>query len=234
MMSIRVLALSIAVDLASGGIAAADGNAKRGGELYRACVACHSLEPRVHLTGPSLANVWGITAGKVVDFVRYSLGLKQADFKWDEVTLNAWLAAPQTMMPGTTMVFRGIENDADRADVIAFLKIAMAAGGDKTVIETGLVPADYVRGQQPEPLAAAPDNARVTNIRHCADAFVITTADGTETIHWEKNVRLKVDSQATGPAPGAPVILGSGMIGDRFSVIFSSVDDLKTLVDEKC
>ena len=28
---------------------------RRGGELYRNCVACHSLEPGAHLSGPTLA-----------------------------------------------------------------------------------------------------------------------------------------------------------------------------------
>jgi cytochrome c len=138
------------------------------------------------------------------------------------------------MVPGTYMVFRGIESDRDRTDLIAFLRIAMAQGGAKTVVEQKLVPPDYVRGQQPEPLSGAPENARVTAIRHCADSYFIATADGKETPYWEMNVRLKVDSRATGPAPGKPVVAGAGMMGDRVSVIFSSIDELERFVAEKC
>src|SRR5262249_42750095 len=34
------------------------GNAARGERVYRACVACHSLEPNRNMTGPSLAELW--------------------------------------------------------------------------------------------------------------------------------------------------------------------------------
>lgn len=220
--------------LAASSARAAEGDAKRGGELYRACVACHSLEAGVHLTGPSLAGLWDRPAGKIDSFVRYSPGLKSADFSWDADTLNAWLADPNAMVLGTYMVFRGIENDRNRTDLIAFLRIAMAHDGTKTVVEQKLVPPDYVRGQQPEPLAGATEDAQVTAIRHCADSYFIATADGRETPYWEMNVRLKVDSRATGPAPGKPVVAGAGMMGDRVSVIFSSIDELERFVAEKC
>jgi cytochrome c len=38
----------------------AAGDAKRGAQVYRACVACvacHALEPGLHLSGPSLADL---------------------------------------------------------------------------------------------------------------------------------------------------------------------------------
>ena len=213
---------------------AADGDAKRGAQIYRSCAACHSLEPGVHLSGPSLAGLWDKPAGKTADFVRYSKGLKSADFVWNANILSAWVADPQVMVPGTYMTFRGIEEEQPRADIVAFLKIAMAPGGDKRVVEQGLLPAAYVRGQQPQPLVSAPDKERVTAIRHCGDSYFITTADGATTPFWEANVRLKLDTRATGPAPGKPVIAGAGMQGDRVSVIFSSVDEIKRFVEEKC
>lgn len=104
---------------------AAAQDAHHGGELYRACVACHSLEPDNDLTGPSLAGAFGREAGKAAGFNRYSAGLKAAEFVWDADTLNAWLADPQALIPGTTMAFPGIEDDQARADLVAFLAIAM-------------------------------------------------------------------------------------------------------------
>ena len=65
-----------------------DGDAGRGAEQYRACVSCHSLEPGSHLTGPSLADLWGRPAGQADGFIRYSQGLSSADITWDEDTLN--------------------------------------------------------------------------------------------------------------------------------------------------
>ena len=69
-------ALLVGLLAAAGTAHAADGDAKRGAQLYRACVACHSLEPGVNLSGPSLAGLWDKPAGRNADFVRYSQGLK--------------------------------------------------------------------------------------------------------------------------------------------------------------
>jgi len=228
------LVLPVAFVAVANAASADDGDAKRGAALYRACVACHSLEPGVHLSGPSLAGLWDKPAGKIDGFVRYSKGLKSADFVWNADTLFAWVADPQVMVPGTYMAFRGIEDAQARADIVAFLKIAMAPGGGKTVVEKGLLSRAAVRGPRPEPLSRADENVRVRAIRHCGDSYFITTADGTETPYWEMNVRLKVDTRSTGPEPDKPVVAGAGMQGDRVSVIFSSIEEIKRFVEEKC
>ena len=213
---------------------AADGDARRGGQVYESCVPCHSLEPGVNLSGPSLANLWDKPAGKNATFPRYSKRLKSADFMWNADTLSAWVTDPKAMVPGTYMTFRGVKNDQQRADIIAFLELAMAPGGDRRVVEQGLVPAAYAHGQQPHPLGSPPDKARVTAIRHCGDSFFITTGDSTTTPYWEMNVRLRLETGATSPTPGRPVVLGAGMLGDRVSVFFSSIEEIGRFIVEKC
>jgi cytochrome c len=233
---IRRIGISTTVAALTISLAAAQdlGDAHHGGELYRACVVCHSLEPDSHLTGPSLAGAFGREAGRAAGFDRYSAGLKAAKFVWDADTLNAWLAAPQAMIPGTTMTFPGIEDDSARADLIAFLEVAMAPGGHEAVVAEKLAPLEYAQGQTPEPLARAPDDQTVTAIRHCGDSYFVTTADGAETSFFEMNVRLKLDSRSTGPEPGKPVIVGAGMMGDRVNIIFASIADLSRFLVEKC
>jgi len=54
------------------------GNAARGERVYRACVACHSLEPNRNMTGPSLAELWNRKSGSLTSFSRYSPALKSA------------------------------------------------------------------------------------------------------------------------------------------------------------
>lgn len=214
--------------------AQSEGDPESGAQHYRACVACHSLEPGVHLTGPSLAGLWGRRAGTADGYIRYSQGLKSAEFDWDETTLNAWLAEPDAFVPGTYMVFPGIKQEAARSDLIAFLAVAMGQAGKEAVIEQGLLDERLARGQTPDPLAPAPPGAQVSAIRHCQDSYFVTTADGTETPYWEMNLRLKLDSRRTGPEPGKPVIVGAGMMGDRVSVVFSSISELTRFVAEKC
>ena len=215
-------------------VASADGDPKRGAQIYRACVACHALEPGLHLTGPSLAGMFDSKAGAVAGYTRYSKGLKDAGFEWDAAALDGWLANPAEMIPGTSMAFPGIAEAAARTDLVAFLSIAGAPGGGERAVSEGLIPRTYLRAQAPEPVGDMPADARVATIRHCGDGYVVTTQDGTEAAFWEKNVRLKIDSQKTGPSPGAPVIVGAGMQGDRVSVIFASLADLKEIVTEGC
>jgi len=233
---IRTVTIIVAVAAATGMPARAQdaGDARRGGEVYRACVACHSLEPDVHLTGPSLAGALGREAGVAEGFARYSAPLRASGLTLDANTLNAWLANPQAMIPGTYMLFPGIEDDKVRADLVSFLTIAMAPGGADAVVSQGLAPREYVEGQTPEPLASASAERQVTALRHCGDSYFVKTADGAETPFFEMNVRLKLDTRSTGPEAGKPVIVGAGMLGDRASVIFASVDDLTRFVVEQC
>ena len=115
------LGLVLAILIASAGAARTEpqGDAtesvKRGAAGYRVCSSCHSLQPGVHLSGPSLADLWGQKAGSLEGYGRYTKALKAADVVWDAVGLNAWLADPQALVPGTTMTLRGIADDQARA-----------------------------------------------------------------------------------------------------------------------
>jgi cytochrome c len=217
-----------------GQVQAADGNPQRGAMVYGACAGCHSLEPHLNLTGPSLAGVWGKKPGSVTDFPRYSKALKQGNFVWDDVTVFAWLANPQEFVPGTNMTFRGLRDEKQRNDLIAFLKIAMGPDGAKSVVAQKLIPAEEARGQAPEPLETLRPEEQVATIRHCHDTFFVTTADGKERAFWELNLRLKVDSSSTGPKGGKAALLPAGMQGDRASVVFSSPAEIGRSIEERC
>jgi cytochrome c len=212
----------------------ADGDPKRGAAVYRACVACHSLERDLHLTGPSLAGLWGKKAAAVQDFPRYSRALKAREFIWDETTLNAWVADPEAFVEGNSMTFRGINDDKARGDLIAFLRLALAPDGAKSVVAKGLIPAQMARGQAPEPLDQAGPEEQVASVRHCRNTFFVVTADGTERPIWEMNLRLKVDSSGSGPKGGKPVLTPGGMQGDRASLVFSDPAQISAFVQSKC
>ena len=214
--------------------ASAEGDPLRGAEIYRACAVCHSLEPGVHLTGPSLAGLLERPAGSAEGFERYSDDLRNAEFHWEAGSLDAFLADPRAMFPGTYMTFRGIEDPAARADLVAFLRAATAPGGAESMVEQGIIPEGLARGQVPPPLGDAPPEARIAAIRHCGDTFFVTTEAGSEIPVWEKNVRIKIDGAETGPPAGVPVLLGAGMQGDRVPVIFASLEDMRRFLAEKC
>lgn len=235
-MSAKSYVIAGAVALASAviGPAHAQGSPQRGAMVYRACAACHSLEPSMHLTGPSLADLWGKKAASAVDFPRYSRALKAQEFLWDETTLNAWLANPAGFVAGNQMTFRGIEDDKTRQDLIAFLRLAMAPGGAKAVIAQRLVPEALARGQTPEDLSKAGPTDQVAVVRYCQNSYFVTTADGQEHPFWALNLRLKVDSSSLGPKGGKPVLTGSGMQGDRASLVFSDPAQISAFIQSKC
>ena len=201
--------------------ARAAGDAARGAKVAQTCLACHSLNPGRHLTGPSLAGVVGRKAGTAEGFGRYSDALKRSGLTWDEKHLEAWLKNPAALVPGNSMEFPGIDDEAARADLIAYLE-AVSAGNVK--------PPD--RGLPP--LKNADAGSRVSAITHCGDAYKVNTADGKSRTFWEFNLRFKTDGSVDGPAVGHPVIVGNGMRGDRASVIFSRLDEISGFVGRKC
>lgn len=208
--------------------------ASKGAPAYRICAACHSLKPGVHLSGPSLAGLWGKKAASNAQYGRYTKPLKDSGIVWDENTLNAWLADPQAMVPGTTMMFRGIEQDETRTNLIAFLRQALAEGGTAKVVKQGLIPQAMADGQIPPSLKETGPEQQITAISHCRDAYYVTTASGAQYPFWETSLRIKIDTSERGPGTDNPVLLRSGMAGDRISVVFPSLDVLKTKLTEKC
>ena len=77
--------------------AQAAGDPARGSKVFQTCMACHSVTPGEHMTGPSLARIWNRKAGAIEDFLRYSDAMKRADVVWNDANLSMWLANPQRL-----------------------------------------------------------------------------------------------------------------------------------------
>lgn len=111
---------SLALSSAAQGAAPADPAA--GKRAYVKCMACHSVTPGARPgIGPNLSGVVGRKAATQPGF-RYSAALQKAQLTWNEATLDKWLAKPSAVAPGTSMVFAGVANPAERAALIAYLK----------------------------------------------------------------------------------------------------------------
>jgi cytochrome c len=219
--------------LASLSLASAGGDPERGASLYEECAACHSLEPRLHLTGPSLSKLWGKKAGSVEGFPRYSKALQAQGFIWNELTLDAWIKDPLAFVDGTYMTFAGMKEDASRADLIEFLKLALANEDATSLRAKRMLPEDIVRGQVPDSLHDPSPAQLVVSVRHCRNTFFLVTADGVERPIWETNLRLKVDTGPAGPMGERPILMPSGMQGDKASLIFSDPAQISRVI-EKC
>lgn len=89
-----------------------------GARSYVQCSGCHA--PAYHRTGPMHCGVVGRKAGTVMDFV-FTAAMTRSQLVWNEESLDAFLRAPLTVVPGTSMAFAGIAADTERRQLIAFL-----------------------------------------------------------------------------------------------------------------
>lgn len=100
------------------------GDAAKGQVFAKKCVTCHDLSiAKKNKVGPFLWGIVGLPSGKVAGY-KYSTAHaeKSANIVWDEATLDKYLESPKDFIPGNKMVFQGIKDAGERADLIAYLK----------------------------------------------------------------------------------------------------------------
>lgn len=102
--------------------------AQDGAASFRSrCASCHSVEAGQNHVVPTLAGILGRVSGSEPG-ARYSQAMRDAKLTWDRQTLDAYLAAPQSLVPGTTMPIK-VPSPEQRASIIDYL--ASLPGGGK-------------------------------------------------------------------------------------------------------
>lgn len=88
---------------------------------FAQCKACHSVDaggkPGV---GPNLFAVGGKIAGTKPGYA-YSTAMKASRKRWDRGTLDAFLANPKGLIPGTKMMTPGISDAKKRKELVDYL-----------------------------------------------------------------------------------------------------------------
>ena len=88
----------------------------------QSCRKCHFSEAgKGSIKGPNLWNVIGRARGSITGY-KYSAALREAGGNWNFEDLNVFIADPARAMPGMDMAFAGIQDDAERADLLAYLR----------------------------------------------------------------------------------------------------------------
>lgn len=99
--------------------------------LFNQCAGCHAIGPdATHRFGPQLNGLMTRGAG-VADGFDYSdafLSKVSEGLTWDEQTLDAYLSAPMSYMPGTKMAYPGVQSEDERVSIIAYLATINADG----------------------------------------------------------------------------------------------------------
>jgi len=118
----------LAAAAAGAPVFAADANANAGKMLFRQqCALCHSAQPDDGggAQGPNLQGLLGRAAASNRSF-SYTQALRNSHLTWNAATLDHFLAAPTSVVPGSAMVI-AVPSAADRQNLIAYFQ-AVADG----------------------------------------------------------------------------------------------------------
>jgi cytochrome c len=97
----------------------------RGADVFRACVACHTLgAEQTNKAGPTLANLFGRRIAALPGY-NFSEALKRLDIVWTPETVSKLFEiGPALYTPGTKMPEQRIGSEQDRAALVQFLERA--------------------------------------------------------------------------------------------------------------
>jgi cytochrome c len=114
-----VLAAAFAVSAAS---AAQAQDAAAGERIFNQCRTCHQIgETAKNGVGPQLNGLFGRKAGSVEGY-SYSNAYKALDKVWSVENFTVYIKDPRGVTPGTKMVYPGLKDETQIANLIAFLK----------------------------------------------------------------------------------------------------------------
>jgi formylglycine-generating enzyme required for sulfatase activity len=99
----------------------AGASVERGQAATKACAVCHNFQKGgPNTVGPNLYAIVGRARASALAF-NYTDAMKAKGGEWTLGDLDKFLTNPKEFVPGTSMVFRGLANGNQRADLIAYL-----------------------------------------------------------------------------------------------------------------
>jgi cytochrome c len=102
-----------------------------GERSFLKCKACHQIGPEAkNAVGPIMNGIIGRKSGQIEGY-NYSDANKNSGLTWDEATFKEYIKNPKAKIPGTKMVFAGINNETEITNLFAYLVQFDAKGGKK-------------------------------------------------------------------------------------------------------
>jgi len=98
---------------------------------FKKCLPCHSVgEDAKNKVGPVLNGLDGRKSGTIEGY-NYTDANKNSGITWDEAVFKEYIQDPRAKIKGTKMVFAGIKNETEIANLWAYLKQFDASGKKK-------------------------------------------------------------------------------------------------------
>jgi len=89
------------------------------------------------------------------------------------------------------------------------------------------------QAQYPD-LKTLPQARQVQSVSYCKGVYEVTLRDGNAFKSVEFNLRFKTDGGLLGPLAQSPVIVPSGMSGDRAVLVFASPAEISAFIKLEC
>jgi cytochrome c len=103
------------------GFGAQNAAAESGADVFTDnCSTCHSPDAGTNKQGPSLFGVVGRKAGTEAGYL-YTPAAQKSGLVWTRDNLDKYITNPQSVVPGTKMLFPGLKDPADRKALIEYL-----------------------------------------------------------------------------------------------------------------
>ncbi len=88
---------------------------------FTRCATCHATTKGVaHGLGNNLFGIYGKRAGSMTDYA-YSDAMVASRIVWTSASLDAFIADPRAVVPGTTMSSAKLGDPVKRAQIVAYL-----------------------------------------------------------------------------------------------------------------
>ena len=123
-----VLASAIVIASSAGALAQ---DLAAGENSFKKCLPCHSVgEDAKNKVGPVLNGLDGRKSGTIEGY-NYTEANKNSGITWDDAQFREYIQDPRAKIKGTKMVFAGIKNETEIANLWAYLKQYDASGNKK-------------------------------------------------------------------------------------------------------
>ena len=109
--------------------AKADDDLAAGEQSFKKCLACHAIgEGARNKIGPVLNGLAGRPSGTIAGY-SYSDANKNSGITWNKEQFLEYIRDPRAKIPDTKMIFAGIRNETEAANLWAYLA-AFGPDGD--------------------------------------------------------------------------------------------------------